>query len=183
MAEGGYDFDNSEFYRDDSDDDGDIDDKLRMVSDDDTQWVAVINQRSHIAHLRGQLRESSLEGQKQRLVKTFYAEIGSRYKMFPGKMEKDQFKITDDGKTLYWVVGAKVIRITAKQGPESFLSLGSIASEYNKSVGSEGTCAIRQFLNLSDYNSETRPSQRAKNVLESTQNDLITAGQNIPLKD
>ena len=38
-------------------------------------------------------------------------------------------------------------------------------------------------MNLSDYNSKTRPSQRAKNVLESTQNDLITAGQNIPLKD
>ena len=65
MAEGGYDFDNSEFYRDDSDDDDDIDDKLRMVSDDDAQWIAV-NQRSHIANSRGQLRESALKGQKQR---------------------------------------------------------------------------------------------------------------------
>ena len=84
--------------------------------------------------------------------------------MYPEKMEYDQFKITDDGETLYWVVGDKEIRITAKQGPESFLSLGSIASENNKSVGSGGTCAIRQFLNLSDFNSKTRPSQRAKNV-------------------
>ena len=58
-------------------------------------------------NLRGQLRESALEGQKQRLVKTFYDEIGSRFKMYPEKMEYDQFKITDDGKTLYWVVSHK----------------------------------------------------------------------------
>ena len=41
---------------------------------------------------------------------------------------------------------------------------------------------IRQFLYLSEYNSKTRPSQQAKNVLECKQNDLITAEQNIPLK-
>ena len=31
-------------------------------------------------------------------MKTFYDEIGSRYKMYPEKMEYDQFKITDDDK-------------------------------------------------------------------------------------
>ena len=35
-------------------------------------------------------------------------------------MAYDQFKITDDDKTLYWVAGDKEIRITEKQGPESF---------------------------------------------------------------
>ena len=78
MAEGGYDFGNPEFDTDDydDDDDDDIDDKLPKVPDDDTQQIA-FNQSSHIANLRGQLRESALEGHKQRLVKTFYDEIGS----------------------------------------------------------------------------------------------------------
>ena len=128
MAEGGYDFGNPEFDRDDYDDDGDIDDKVRkranirnrynqvphltqdtngkvtdsqtrakrsafsqqvttrhqktdtnkllMVPDDDTKWIA-LNQSSYIANLKGLLRESALEGQKQRLVKTFYDEIAS----------------------------------------------------------------------------------------------------------
>ena len=31
-------------------------------------------------------------------MKTFYDEIGSRYKMYPEKMGYDQFKITDDDK-------------------------------------------------------------------------------------
>ena len=33
--------------------------------------------------------------------------------MYPEKMDYDQFKISDDGKTLYWVAGDKEIRITA----------------------------------------------------------------------
>ena len=31
-------------------------------------------------------------------MKTFYDEIGSRYKMYPEKIEYDQFMMTDDGK-------------------------------------------------------------------------------------
>ena len=44
---GGYDFGNPEFDRDDYDDDGDIDDKLPMMPDDDTQRIA-LNQSCHI---------------------------------------------------------------------------------------------------------------------------------------
>ena len=68
MAEGGYDFENPEFDRDDFDDDGDIDDKLPMVPVYDTQRIT-LNQSSRIADLRRQLRESALECQKQRLMK------------------------------------------------------------------------------------------------------------------
>ena len=65
MAEGGYDFGNPEFDRRDyDDDDGDIDDKLPMVPDDGTQRIA-LNQSSHIANLRGKIRNSALKGQNK----------------------------------------------------------------------------------------------------------------------
>ena len=50
MAEDGYDFGSPEFDRDDYD--GDIDDKLPMVPDDDTQRIAS-NQSCHIIILGG----------------------------------------------------------------------------------------------------------------------------------
>ena len=50
MAEGGFDFENPTFDRDDYDDD-DIDDRLPMVPDEDTQQIA-LNQSDHIAELR-----------------------------------------------------------------------------------------------------------------------------------
>ena len=71
--------------------------------------------------------------------------------MVPDKLDNNQFKVSDYGKTLYWVVGDKQIRISAKQGSSAFLSLGSLANEYNKVIGPGGTLAVRQFLNLPDY--------------------------------
>ena len=69
--------------------------------------------------------------------------------MAPEKTDYNQFRISDDGKTLYWVVGDTEISITAKQDQAKFLSLSSLANEYNIAVGSGGTSAIRQYLNLS----------------------------------
>ena len=43
--------------------------------------------------------------------------------MTPDELDYDQFKLSDDGETRYWVVGDKEIRLTAKQGTVSFLSL------------------------------------------------------------
>ena len=103
---------------------------------------------------------------RNRLVKIFYDEIGKRYKMVPEKIDYNQFRLSDDGKTLYWVVGDKEIRITAKQGPATFLSLSSLAKEYNIVVGKGGTQAIGQYLNFLEYNSRTT-------ALESTRNDLV----------
>ena len=92
--------------------------------------------------------------------------------MAPGKIDYDQFKISDDGKTLFWVVGDKEIRITAKQGSAEFLSLGTLANEYNRVAGHGGTLAVRQYLNLPDYRSKTQISQQVRQALESTRNDL-----------
>ena len=113
-------FENPAFDKDDYDDD--IDERMPMVPDDVDQRI-ISNQNDSIADLRGQLRQNALDGQKQKLVKIFYDEIGKRYRMAPEKMDYNQFRISDDGKTLYWVVGDKEIRITAKQGPATFLSL------------------------------------------------------------
>ena len=181
MAEGGFDeFENPAFDRDDYDyDDDDIDDILPLVPDDVDQRI-ISNQNDSIADLRGQLRQNALDGQKQRLVKIFYDEIGKRYKMAPEKIDYNQFRLSDDGKTLYWVVGDKEIRITAKQGQATFLSLSSLAKDYNNVVGKGGTQAIRQYLNLPEYNSRT---QQAREALESTRNDLVNVEERIPLKD
>ena len=92
--------------------------------------------------------------------------------MAPGKIDNDQFKISDDGKTLFWVVGDKEIRITAKQGSAEFLSLGTLANEYNRVAGHGGTLAVRQYLNLPDYRSKTQLSQQVRQALESTRNDM-----------
>ena len=117
-------------------------------------------------------------------MKIFNDEIGKRYKMAPEKIDYNQFRISDDRKTLYWVVGDKEIRITSKQGPATFLSLRSLVKEYNRAVGSGGTQAIRQYLNLLEYNSKTQPlPKQARQALESTRNDLMNVEEHIPLKD
>ena len=172
MAEGD-EFENPTFDEDDYDDD--IDDRLPMVQNETDQRI-LLNQSGAIDDLRGDLRKTAVEAQKKRLVKTFYDEIGKRYEMAPGKIDYDQFKISDDGKTLFWVVGDKEIRITAKQGSAEFLSLGTLANEYNRVAGHEGTLAVRQYLNLPDYRSKTQISQQVRQALESTRNDLPDLG-------
>ena len=134
MAEG-FDFENPTF---DDDYDDDIDDRLPMVPDEDDQRI-ILNPSGAIDDLRGELRKTAVEAQKKRLVKTFYDEIERRYKMVPSKTDYNQFKISDDGKTLFWIVGDKEIRITAKQSSAEFLSLGTLANKYNRVAGKGGT--------------------------------------------
>ena len=149
----------------------DIDDRLPMVPPETDQRI-LLNQSGAIDDLRGELRKSAVEAQKKRLIKTFYGEIGKRYKMAPSKIDYDKFKISDDGKTLFWIVGDKEIRITAKQGTAEFLSLGNLANEYKRVAGHGDTLAARQYLNLPDYRSRTRLSQQVRQALESTRNDM-----------
>ena len=92
--------------------------------------------------------------------------------MAPGKIDYVQFKISDDGKTLLWIVGDKKIRITAKQGSAEFLSLGTLANEYSRVAGRGGTSAVRRYLDLLDYRSKTQLSQQVRQALESTRNDM-----------
>ena len=113
-----------------------------------------------------------LKPRKKRLVKTFYDEVEKRYNMAPGKIDYDQFKISDDGKILFWIIGDKEIRITAKQGSAEFLSLGTLANEYNRVDGRGGTLAVWQYLDLTDYRSKTQLSQQVRQALESTRNDM-----------
>ena len=117
-------------------------------------------------------------------MKIFYDEIGKRYKMAPEKIDYNQFRLSDDGKTLYCVVEDNDIRISAKQGSATFLCLSSLVKEYNRAAGSSGTQAIRQHLNLPEYNSRTRPlPEKARQALESTRNDLVNVEEQIPLQD
>ena len=169
MDEGGFDFENPTFDEDNYDED--IDDILPMVPDETDQRI-ISNQSGAIDDLRGELRKSAVEAQKKRLVRTVYDEIEKRYKMVTDKIDYDQFKISDDGKTLFWIVGDKEIRITAKRGSAEFLSLGTLANEYNRIVGKGGTLAVRQYLNLPDYKSKTQLSQEVRHALESTRNDM-----------
>ena len=92
--------------------------------------------------------------------------------MAPGKIDYSQFKISDDGKTLLWFVGDKEIRTTAKQSSAEFLSLSTLANEYNRIAGHGGTLAVRQYLNLPDYRSRAQLSQLVRQALESTRNDM-----------
>ena len=92
--------------------------------------------------------------------------------MTPGKIDYDQLKISDDGKTQFWIVGDKEIRITAKQGSAEFLSLCTLANEYIRVAGRGGTLAVRQYLNLPDYRSKIQLSQQVRQALESTRNDM-----------
>ena len=96
--------------------------------------------------------------------------------MTSGKIDYDQFKISDDGKTLFWIVGDKEIRITAKQGGAEFLSLSTPANEYNRIVGHEGTLAVRHYLNLPDNRSKIQLYKQVQQALESTRNDMPDLG-------
>ena len=153
-----------------------------MVPDDDDQRI-ILNQSDQISDLRGQLKQTALQGQKERLVKAFYNEIEKRYKMAPDKIDHDQFRLSGDGKIVYWFVGDKEIRIIAKQGQATFLSLGSLAKEYNRVIGKGGAQGIRQYLNLPEYQSKTITQHAARKVMESTRNDVLNVEEQISVKD
>ena len=78
MAEGGYEFENPEFDRDDYDDDDGIGDNLQMVPDEEVQRILAPSGKS-IEQLRGDLRGQELEARKKRIVRYFYEEITKRY--------------------------------------------------------------------------------------------------------
>ena len=92
--------------------------------------------------------------------------------MTPSKIDNSQLKISDDGKTPFWIVGDKEIRITAKQGSGEFLSFSTSANEYNKVAEHGGTLAVRQYFNLPDYRCRTQLSQQVRHALESTRNGM-----------
>ena len=47
----------------------------------------------NIQSLRGEIREAELEGQKKRLVNTFYKEVNRAYGLRPDSIDYEQFRI------------------------------------------------------------------------------------------
>ena len=75
MAEGGMDFHNPEYDRDDYDNT----DELPLVPNEPVDDI--LNTSAHLEDLRGQIRDSTLEQQKKRLVDAFYDAVKERYKL------------------------------------------------------------------------------------------------------
>ena len=86
--------------------------------------------RDYIQILRGEIREAELEAQKKRLVDTFYKEVNSAYGLRPDSIDYDQFRIDDDGKTLYWTPGDNKISISTRREGFRFLALSTLASRF-----------------------------------------------------
>ena len=147
MAEGGFDdFEFGDYDKDDTYDDDDIDDSLLMVPDESMQGKFT-RKTLEYEKLEADFKKEALEKLKKSFVDTFYLEVRKRYGIKHRLIDYNQFRLSDNGKTLFWVVVDKVeIRMTALRGETEFLSLGTLAIEYNKLVGKGGAQAIRQFF-------------------------------------
>ena len=129
----------------------------------------------NIQTLRCEIREAELEAQKKRLVDTFYKEVNRAYGLRP---DYDQFRIDDDGKTLYWTPGDEKISISTTRGGVRFLALSTLASRY----GVGGTDALRRSLGLTGYRRESLSSS-AVNALQRADKTLPNNLDNIELED
>ena len=132
----------------------------------------------NIQTLRGEIREAELEAQKKRLVDTFYKEVNRAYGLRPDSIDYDQFRIDDDGKTLYWTPGDKKISISTTRGGLRFLPLSTLASRY----GMGGTDALRRSLGLTGYTRKGLSSSAVK-ALQQADKTLPSNLDNIELED
>ena len=128
--------------------------------------------------LRGEIREAELEAQKKCLVDTFYKEVNRAYGLRPDSIDYDQFRIDDDGKTLYWTPGDKKISISTTRGGVRFLALSTLASRY----GVGGTDALRRSLGLTGYTRKGLSSSAVK-ALQQAGKTLPSNLDNIELED
>ena len=134
--------------------------------------------RDNIQTLRGEIREAELEAQKKRLVDTFYKEVNHAYELRPDSIDYDQFRIDDDGKTLYWTPGDKKISISTTRGGVRFLVLSTLASRY----GMGGTDALRRSLGLTGYTRKGLGSSAVK-ALQQADKTLLSNLDNSKLED
>ena len=131
----------------------------------------------NIGKLWGKLADSELAAAKKALVNEYYQSIAKNYEglPLPKKIPYDQFKVSRNGKTLYWTPEeGKVISIISKRGG-GFLALSTLASKY----GNGGIEAIRNSMGLNDYmktqkNRETQP-QAYDNILPAEDADITPA--------
>ena len=132
----------------------------------------------YIQSLRGELREAELEAQKKRLVDTFYKEVTHVYGLLPDSIDYDQFRIDEDGKTLYWTPGDKKISVSMARGGVRFLALSTLASRY----GVVGTDAVRRSLGLTGYTQKGQSSSAVK-ALQQADKTLPSNLDNMELED
>ena len=132
----------------------------------------------NIQTLRGEIREAELEAQKKRLVDTFYKEVNRACGLRPDSIDSDQFRIDDDGKTLYWTPGDKKISISTTRGGVRFLALSTLASRY----GGGGTDAVQRSMGLTGY-TRTVLSSSAVKALQQANKTLPGNLDNIELED
>ena len=104
------------------------------------------------------LERQNLRSKKKRLVDTFYKEVNRAYGLRPDSIDYDQFRIDDDGKTLYWTPGDKKISISTTRGGVRFPALSTLASRY----GVGGTNALRRSLGLTGYTRKGLSSSAVK---------------------
>ena len=100
------------------------------------------------------------------------------YELRPDSIDYDQFRIDDDGKTLYWTPGDKNISISTMRGGVRFLALSTLASRY----GVGGTDALRRLLGLTGYTRKGLGSS-AVNALQQADKILPSNLYNIELED
>ena len=132
----------------------------------------------NIQTLRGEINEAELDAQKKRLVDTFYDEVTRAYGLRPDSIDYDQFRIDDDGKTLYWTPGDKKISISTTRGGVRFLTLSTLASRY----GVGGTDALRRSLGLTGYTRKGLSNPAVK-ALQQADKTLSSNLDNIELED
>ena len=100
------------------------------------------------------------------------------YGLRPDSIDYDQFRIDDDGKTLYWTPGDKKISISTTRGGVRFLTLSTLASRY----GVGGTDALRRSLGLSGYTQKGLGSSAVK-TLQQADKTLPSNFDNFKLED
>ena len=100
------------------------------------------------------------------------------YGLRPDSIDYDQFRIDDDGKTLYWTPGDKKILITTTRGGVLFLALSPLASRY----GVGGTDALRRPLGLTGFTRKGLSSSAVK-ALQQADKTLPSNLDNIELED
>ena len=107
----------------------------------------------NIMNLRDEITAADRAAAKTALVNEYYQSIAKNYGLpLPEKIPYDQFKVGEDGKTLYWTPKeGKVIPLRNNRGG-GFLALITLASKY----GNGGTAAISTSMGLEDYKSKTR---------------------------
>ena len=121
--------------------------------------------------------ELNTSGDK-RLVDTFYKEVNRAYGLRPDSIDYGQFRINDDGRTLYWTPGDKKISISTTRGGVRFLALSILASRY----GLGGTDVLRRSLGLTGYTRKGLSSSAVK-ALQRADKTLQSNLDNIELED